>query len=53
MELVMNIKIGDSVIVKPTIQDPDFGLDIGGWQGRVSDVVEDGEVIRIEWDYYR
>jgi hypothetical protein len=50
MELVMNIKIGDSVIVKPTIQDPDFGLDIGGWQGRVSDVVEDGEVALIEWD---
>jgi hypothetical protein len=50
MEPVMNIKIGDSVIVKPTIQDPDFGLDIGGWQGRVSDVLEDGEVVLIGWD---
>jgi Calcium binding len=50
MKPIINIKIGDSVIVKPTIQDPDFGLDIGGWQGRVSDVVEGGEVILIEWD---
>jgi Calcium binding len=50
MEPTTKIKIGDSVIVKPIIQDPDFGLEIGGWQGRVSAVVEDGEVILIEWD---
>jgi hypothetical protein len=42
MELTISVKIGDSVIVKPNIQDPDFGLDIGGWQGRVSDVLEKG-----------
>jgi hypothetical protein len=50
MKPTINIEIGDSVIVKPNIQDPDFGLDIGGWQGRVSDVLEEGEVVCIEWD---
>lgn len=31
-----NLKVGDSVIVKPGVKDPDTGGDIGGWQGRVS-----------------
>ncbi len=26
---------GDSVIVKQGVKDPDFGTDIGGWQGRI------------------
>jgi hypothetical protein len=28
-------KEGDSVVVKPGIVDPDFGVEIGGWQGRI------------------
>jgi hypothetical protein len=46
----MNIKIGDSVIVKPSVQDPDFGISVGGWQGRISEVLEDGKLICIDWD---
>ena len=30
-------KAGDSVVVKPGMVDPDFGLEIGGWQGRILD----------------
>ncbi len=26
--------VGDSVRVKPGIDDPDLGMDISGWQGR-------------------
>jgi hypothetical protein len=46
----MNVKIGDSVIVKPSVQDPDFGISVGGWQGRISKVFEDGKLICIDWD---
>jgi len=46
----MNIKMGDSVIVKPSVQDPDFGTSIGSWQGRVSEVLEDGKLVCIDWD---
>jgi hypothetical protein len=35
-----NFKIGDSVIVKPGVMDPDLGGDIGGWQGRITEVSE-------------
>lgn len=47
-EQTMAIKIGDSVVVKSGVDDPDFGGDIGGWQGRVRDM--DDEVVSIEWD---
>ncbi len=40
--------IGDSVIVKAGVKDPDSGNDIGGWQGRVLSV--DGESVLLEWD---
>lgn len=46
----MNIKMGDSVIVKPSVQDPDFGISIGSWQGRISEVLEDGKLVCIDWD---
>ncbi|MBI5565365.1 MAG: hypothetical protein HY870_10730 [Chloroflexi bacterium] len=43
---------GDSVRVKPAVIDPDFGYDLGGWQGRVVQV--DARVrpptVEIEWD---
>jgi hypothetical protein len=50
MEPTVNIKMGDSVIVEPNVQDPDFGVDIGGWQGRVSKVLEDEKIVCINWD---
>ena len=54
MSKAANIKIGDSVIVKDGIEDPDIdSLSIVGWQGRVSDVSagKDNEIwINIKWD---
>ncbi len=44
----MIFEIGESVVVKPNVLDPDFGTDIGGWQGRVKDVYDD--TIFIAWD---
>jgi hypothetical protein len=46
----MNIKIGSSVVVKANTQDPDSDANIGGWQGRVSEILEDGKTICINWD---
>lgn len=43
-------KAGDAVVVKPGVMDPDFGIDIGGWQGRlVEDPGPEGTVL-IAWD---
>lgn len=42
------MKLGDSVAVKPETVDPDFGIGIGGWQGRVIQIDED--LVLIEWD---
>ena len=44
----MTIHVGESVVVKSGILDPDFGIDISGWQGRVEEVDEDTVFIR--WD---
>jgi hypothetical protein len=38
MKSPLNFKVGDSVTVKPNVQDPDFGIDIEGWQGRISEI---------------
>ena len=43
-------QLGNSVIVKPNVQDPDLNINIGGWQGRISEVVEKDNVICILWD---
>lgn len=50
-------EIGDSVKVKKGTIDPDFGFDIGNWQGRVTEYIEpddedetDETLINIEWD---
>ena len=45
-----HLKVGDSVIVKPNIKDPDFGIDIGGWQGRISEISAEDNLICIDWD---
>jgi hypothetical protein len=46
------LNVGDSVIVKPGTKDPDTGGDIGGWQGRISELKEyDGELmVSLLWD---
>jgi len=36
--VTLNLKIGDSAVVKSGVKDPDLGIDIEGWQGRVIEV---------------
>ena len=45
-----NWAIGESVVVKPGVTDPDTGGDIGGWQGRVSAILDEAEILTIQWD---
>ena len=47
-ESELDFKIGDSVIVKQGVLDPDLGTDIGGWQGRIAEI--EGQIIGIDWD---
>jgi len=51
----MSLKIGDSVIVKDGIKEPDFeDFEIGGWQGLAIEIDRDFDkvntMITIEWD---
>jgi hypothetical protein len=46
----LDFKVGDSVIVKPGVLDPDLGTDIGGWQGRISEIGGQSHLIGIDWD---
>ncbi len=46
-------KINDIITVKPGVEDPDFGGDIGGWQGRITEIDTgnpDDPLVTIEWD---
>ncbi len=45
-------KVNDSVVVKSGVQDVDFDVDIGGWQGRVEEVEprEREGILLIHWD---
>jgi hypothetical protein len=48
-----NLNIGDCIVVKPGLKDPDYGIDIGGWQGRVTEIAsyQPGQVtIMFQWD---
>jgi len=48
-----NLKIGDCIVVKPGVKDPDYGIDIGGWQGRVTEIesYQPGKVTTMfQWD---
>jgi hypothetical protein len=52
-ETTLPFKVGDSVVVKRGVQDPDFGGDLGGWQGRVTEIdtrPPDPPLIAILWD---
>lgn len=42
--------IGESVVVKPDVTDPDTGRGIGGWQGRISAILDEAEILTIQWD---
>jgi hypothetical protein len=44
-------RVGNSVKVKPGILDPDFGIEIGGWQGRITEIgVGQKDTVMIAWD---
>jgi len=48
-----DLKVGDCIVVKPGIKDPDYGIDIGGWQGRITEIesYQPGQVtIMFQWD---
>ena len=46
---MMRLDIGDSVVVKSGVIDPDLDNNIGGWQGRVIEA-DDGGSVFIRWD---
>jgi hypothetical protein len=48
---MMALHVGDSVVVKSGILDPDFGIDISGWQGRIEET-DDGDTVFIRWDSF-
>ncbi len=47
-------KVGDSVVVKRGVKDPDLGSDLGNWQGRVTAIQQyeqaDALTVMIAWD---
>ena len=45
-------KIEDSVVVKQNVHDPDFNICIEGWQGRISEIDIQENLICIEWDSF-
>lgn len=52
-ETNLPFQVGDSVVVKPGIQDPDYGEDMSGWQGRVTEIdvrPPDPPLITMQWD---
>ncbi len=52
MKSLSDWSLGASVMVKLGVKDPDTGDDIGGWQGRISDVGEDDgqRTVCLAWD---
>src|SRR5947208_9252903 len=45
-----NWTIGQSVVVKRGITDPDTGNDIGGWRGRIKAILDEADLVTIQWD---
>ncbi len=49
----LSLKVGDSVVVKPGVTDPDMGDPIGGWQGRILAIEKrkgQPDMVHIQWD---
>ena len=46
----VNFKVGDVVSVKPDVEDPDLGINIEGWQGRISEIRRETNIIAVDWD---
>jgi hypothetical protein len=50
---VTNLDVGDCIVVQPGVKEPNFGFDIGGWQGRITEIetYKPGQVtIMFQWD---
>ncbi|MGB9498713.1 MAG: hypothetical protein ACKVE4_02980 [Dissulfuribacterales bacterium] len=45
----MSFTVGNSVVVKPGVIDPDFKNDIDGWQGRIEELYNK-EMVSVRWD---
>ena len=53
MKKESRFKIGDSVVVRKGVTDPDMGGDISSWQGRVNDIEhneQEADLVEVEWD---
>lgn len=48
----VDFKLGDSVVVKPDVKDPDTGEDMSGWQGRITELHldHDPSLMVVKWD---
>jgi hypothetical protein len=50
-----NLEVGDCIVVKPSVKDPNYGFDISGWQGRITEIetYQPGQVtIMFQWDSF-
>lgn len=52
MNVAQSFRVGDCVKVRNGVKDPDFEMDISGWQGRITvlDEFEDETIAAIQWD---
>ncbi len=52
MSNAQHLKVGDCVRVKDGLTDPDFDMDISGWQGRITtvDEYEEETIVAVQWD---
>lgn len=52
MKNISTFNIGDNVVVKLGFKDDEDGYDMGGWQGRITDMDKDSKpvMVSIQWD---
>ena len=48
----MELHVGDSLVVKSGVLDPDFGIDISGRQGRIEEVDDIGNRLHSMGQHY-
>ncbi|MFN8577743.1 MAG: hypothetical protein U0354_12875 [Candidatus Sericytochromatia bacterium] len=49
-DFIDKLKQGDSVTIKDDYTDPETNLNLKGWQGRISDIDLEENLVFIEWD---
>jgi len=50
MKAQSQLNVGNSVIVKANVKDPDYDIKIEGWQGKVAEIIDKGNLINVKWD---